>query len=76
MGMDMGEIQYIKFDKIQDNEKWMKFKEFYFDKEINEWKPVTSGQFHFINMHNLDSIMVSSENDFVNINGMLGRFFL
>jgi hypothetical protein len=69
---------FVKYKQINSyyvdwQTEFVKFKEFYYDKSINQYVPTQGNTFIAFNMNKIDEIIVL-ENDFVQINGRVGMF--
>lgn len=53
---------------------FIKFKEFYYDKEKKDYCPTQGNNYHLINLSKVDSFIVSLDDGFIAINGMVGKF--
>ncbi len=73
-------MKFLKYDEINSYYanwtcEFFKFKEFYYNKEQYKYIPTDGNTFYLINMRTTESILVL-ENDLIQINQMVGMFFI
>ena len=72
-------MKFLKHDELNTyyanwTYEFVKFKEFYYNQKQNKYVPTEGKDFILINMRMTSSIRFS-ENDLVQIDGMVGMFF-